>query len=164
MSGSIPILKVSALEVDDRFSYVQDEQKDEIITILEMFGRKDPFDGHCFYLFAHARKHENGADIRMIWQPRLTKPKAQTNSMLFRLNPKEPEEVMVVWIIPPREQWHLYEKGKMFQNQIVTESIYDFNHDREKLESKDENDLTDEKVQELLLRLYPNLFKSYGSD
>lgn len=159
MKNETEILKVSRLDVHDRLSCVKEEQSDNIIGAIKKFIEQDPFDGLCFYLFAHARKHEDGSSIRMLWQPRLLKPKAQTNSMLFRLNPKRRDEVLFVWILPERERWHLYEKGKMFENEAVAESIYNFQHNREEMEAAHPNDLDDATAQDVLMKLYPNLFK-----
>jgi hypothetical protein len=66
--------------------------------------------------------------------------------MLFRIDPDIDGAVTIIWILPPREMWHLYEKGKMFENEVVIESVYDFEHDRNKLERPQQGDLNDEQI------------------
>lgn len=157
--GTIPILKVSPLEVHDRLQSVKRDQSENIADVVRMFIEKDPFDGIPFYLFSHARKHEDGSSTRVVWQPRLKKPIAQTNSMLFKLDPRKKDQVVVVWMIPERHKWHLYEKGKMFENQTVIESVHAFQNNREEMEADDPLDLSDWEAQCVLQKLYPNLFK-----
>lgn len=82
---------------------------------------------------------------RMIWQPRLTKPKAQTNSMLFKAYPGT-DAVKVIWIIPERELWGQYQKGNVTQSEIVMESIHKFQNDRESLEAPEDDDSSDSEI------------------
>jgi hypothetical protein len=49
-------------------------------------------------------------------------------------------------MIPAPELWSQYAKGLMTQNKTVSESIEDFQHNRNKLEEKEEDDLSDEKI------------------
>lgn len=85
---------------------------------------------------------------RMIWQPRLTKPKAQTNSMLFKGYPGT-DTVKVIWMIPEREMWDQYRKGNLTESSIVVESIHSFEHDRERLEAKEIDDLPDARIDQI---------------
>jgi len=82
---------------------------------------------------------------RIIWQPRLTKPRAQTNSMLFKGYPGT-DNVKVIWIIPERELWDQYRKGNMTQSPIVIESIDKFLNDRASLEAPEEDDAGDAEI------------------
>ena len=154
----VKILDVNKHEVHDRLQHVKKEN--DLVEVIETLIRQDPFEGRKFYLFGHMRTHEDGANKRMLWQQRLTRPKAQTNSMLYKVDPKNPEVVWTIWIIPERGQWHLYEKGSMFENEAVMESVHDFLHNREKLEAPEDDDPTDGEAQHIYLALYPNLFKN----
>jgi hypothetical protein len=96
----------------------------------------------------YVRKYKTLEDVpekSIIWQPRLTKPKTQTNSMLFKVKPGT-DIVRVIWMIPAREMWAQYEKGKLTESSIIAESIHDFEHDRKKLEASEPDDLTEEEV------------------
>lgn len=107
---------------------------------------KRPFGTYPFYIFAHARTDDENPGLkRLIWQPRLTKPKAQTNSMLFKAFPGT-DIIKVIWMIPARELWGQFTLGKMMQNKTVCDSIHNFTHNRGKLEAPDNEDLTEDQV------------------
>lgn len=107
-----------------------------------------PFGKHPFYIYAHMRTEDNGIDKRLIWQPRLTKPKASTNSMLFKGYPGT-DNVKVIWMIPDRSLWNNFEYGNLCHNQTVAESIHDFLYNREKLEAKESDDLSDAQIDQI---------------
>jgi hypothetical protein len=142
------VMDVNRLDAHDRLKHITHAQSTDIGQTVESIRLQRPFGDYPFYLFAHARTADDGITKRLIWQPRLTKPKAQTNSMLFKVDPKT-DIVKIVWMIPPREQWPLFEKGKMMENETITTSIYDFEHNRKALEAKDPDDLTDEVIDKI---------------
>jgi len=147
MSDKIVPLKINRLDAHDRFEYFTKQSFDISQTIQQIISTR-PFGDYPFYLFAHARTADDGVTKRLIWQPRLTRPKAQTNSMLFKVDPKT-DIVKIIWMIPPKEQWHMFERGKMTENEIIAESIYDYQHNRQKLEAKDPDDLADEVIDKI---------------
>jgi len=75
--------------------------------------------------------------------------------MLFKAYPPG-EQIKVVWIIPAREMWPQYEKGKLTENKMIVESIHDFQHDRRKLEEKEEDDLPDEVIEQIYRQVAAN--------
>lgn len=137
-------MKIDRLDAHDRFEYFT-KQSFDIGECCQDLINKRPFGDYPFYIFAHARTDEDGVTKRLIWQPRLTKPKAQTNSMLFKAYPGT-DVIKVIWMIPAPELWSQYAKGLMTQNKTVSESIEDFQHNRNKLEEKEDDDLSDEKI------------------
>lgn len=157
-------MKINRLETHDRLQYLI-KQKDEIGICCQNIINKRPFGDRPFYIFAHKReigldekfslflsgKYRDIGEVpthRMIWQPRLTKPKAQTNSMLFKGYPGT-DAVKVIWIIPERELWEQYTKGKLTQCEIVVESIHKFQHNREELEAQEADDPTDAEIDQI---------------
>lgn len=144
-------MKVDILDAHDRYQYFT-KQSFDISECCEDLIKKKPFGDHPFYIFAHARTEEDGVTKRLIWQPRLTKPKAQTNSMLFKAYPGS-DMIKVIWMIPARELWGQFEYGKMTQNQTVIESIEAFRNNREKLEAKESDDLSDEAINLIYLEI-----------
>lgn len=137
-------------------------------------NRPPEFENHPFYIFAHKREigmderiSEYNQDLsealqdplrmrkywklddvpthRMIWIPRLTKPKAQANSMLFKAYPPG-DNIRIIWMIPQRELWGQYKKGNMTEHEHVCWSINKFENDPAMLEAKEEDDLPDEKI------------------
>jgi hypothetical protein len=154
-------LKINRLETHDRLQHLT-KQKDDISQYCQSIINQRPFGDRPFYIFAH--KREIGLDERfslftsgmypdlrdvpthrMIWQPRLTKPKAQTNSMLFKGYPGT-DVVKIIWMIPERELWEQYKKGNMTQCEIVVDCIDKFQNDRASLEQPDQDDPRDEEI------------------
>jgi hypothetical protein len=107
-----------------------------------------PFGNIPFYIFAHTRTDEDGVTKRLIWQPRLSKPEAQTNSMLFKAYPGT-DNIKVIWMIPAREMWDQYITGNVTESNIVQNSIRDFRFHKLDLEMKEKDDLTDEQIEQI---------------
>ena len=97
----------------------------------------------------------------IIWQPRLTKPQAQSNSMLFKAYPGT-DVIKVIWLIPSPELWDQYTKGKMTENNTVSESIELFKTNKNKLEEKEDDDLSDEKIDAIYKELSTHARKTMG--
>lgn len=154
-------MKIQRIDAHDRFTYYQ-QQQSHIGECCQSLINERPFGEHAFYIFAHARtigmdereklflsrrysSFDKVPEKTIIWQPRLTKPKAQTNSMLFKAYPGS-DNVKIIWIIPPTELWEQYEKGKMTENETIWSSINDYKNDRGKLETREEDDLSDDVI------------------
>jgi len=141
-------IKVDRLETHDRYKEFTKKTGQQSITIADCCQdliNQRPFGDTPFYIFVHPRTDEDGVTKRLIWQPRLTKPKAQTNSMLFKAYPGT-DRLKVIWQIPPREMWGQYKIGNVSEDKNVLDSIDKFEHHRELLESKEDDDLDDEKI------------------
>ena len=138
-------------------------------------GAPDQFKAYNFYIFAHKRtiemdekigiyqddlnksicnplfykrKYDRILDVpsaRMIWEPRLTRPRAQSNSMLFKAYPGT-DEIKVIWILPDKSLWSQYKKDNFFDSHIICESIYNYQNNKEKLEQCDDEDLSDSEI------------------
>jgi hypothetical protein len=137
-------MKLNKLETHDRLEHFT-KQDFSISDCCQNLIDQRPFGTHPFYIFAHARTDDDGYTKRLIWQPRLTKPKAQSNSMLFKAYPGT-DNLKVIWMIPAEELWGQYNRGLMLENRTVFESIEDFKFNREKLEKKEPDDLNDEAI------------------
>lgn len=165
-------MKLDRLDVHDRFEHFTKQSFDIGQNCQDIIDKR-PFGDHPFYIFAHkrtieldekislynqdlqnslvmgcGRKYFTLSDVpsaRIIWQPRLTKPKAQSNSMLFKVSPNS-DNVKVVWMIPAEELWEQYEKNKITQNKLICESIYAFKTDKARLEAKEPDDLDDKEI------------------
>ncbi len=137
-------MKLNRLETHDRMQHFTKQSFDIADCCQDLINQR-PFGNHSFYIFAHTRTDDDGVTKRLIWQPRLTKPKAQTNSMLFKAYPGT-DNVKVIWILPAIELWSQYTEGKVTENKKVLESIDKFNNHRIQLESKEEDDLDDKSI------------------
>lgn len=137
-------MKVNRLETHDRLEHFK-KQNFDIGECCQDIIDKRPFGDHAFYIFAHTRTDDDGVTKRLIWQPRLTKPKAQSNSMLFKAYPGT-DQIKVIWMIPAEELWAQFDKGLMLENRLVSDSIQDFRTNKNKLEAKETDDMTDEQI------------------
>lgn len=140
-------MKINRLETHDRYKHFIKKEFSISECCQDLINQR-PFGSQNFYIFAHARTDEDGVTKRLIWQPRLTRPKAQTNSMLFKAYPGT-DQIKVIWNIPARELWDQFKLGNITENKIVLESIHKFEHHREQLEMKEDDDLDDEKIDEI---------------
>ncbi len=140
-------MKIDRLDAHDRLLDLKKKGKSIDECCQDLINQR-PFGNHPFYIFAHARTHEDGANKRLIWQPRLTKPKAQTNSMLFKAYPGT-DIVKIIWMIPERVLWQQYGKDKVTENELVSWSIEQFINNRSFLEKKEDDDLSDESIDQI---------------
>jgi hypothetical protein len=138
------VMKINPSDAHDRYNFLTNQSFDIGECCQDLINQR-PFGDHPFYIFAHTRTDEDGVTKRLIWQPRLTKPKAQTNSMLFKAYPGT-DLIKVIWMIPARELWGQYGNGLITENKTVSESIHDFQFHRNKLEQKEDDDMSDEQV------------------
>lgn len=137
-------MKIDRLETHDRYEEFTKKDFDITECCLDLI-RQRPFGDHPFYIFAHARTDDDGVTKRLIWQPRLTKPRAQVNSMLFKAKPGT-EDVEIFWIIPAPEMWEQYEKGKVTESETIMWSIHQFKTNKAALEKKEDDDLSDKEI------------------
>jgi hypothetical protein len=164
-------VKLKRAETHDRFTYFQQQDFDIAACCQDLIDKK-PFGDNAFYIFAHARTIGLDEKIKLyasgkyktldlvpektiIWQPRLTKPRAQTNSMLFKAYPGS-DNIKVIWILPPKEIWEQFKKGNMTENPTIITSIYDFEHNREQLEAREDDDFDDKTID----RIYQEIGRS----
>lgn len=158
-------MKLDRLETHDRYQHFVKSEFDISKTCQTIVDQR-PFGNVPFYIFAH--KREIGSDeryslwlqmhcsiplydipsARLIWQPRLTKPQAQENSMLFKAYPGT-DNIKIIWLIPQKEIWEQYEKGNVTENSMVKESIELFKTNKEKLEQPEYDDLPEEHIQKI---------------
>lgn len=143
-------MKVDRLEAHDRLEHFNEDQSININqgaedclkknTLSLAMQEKSPY----VYLFAHPRTAEDGVTKVMFWQPRLTKPQAQTNSYLFRAESKS-DLIEVCWLIPPEEMWGQYKKGNVTHSDLVGYFIDQYNTNKPELERPHPKDLSEEE-------------------
>lgn len=162
-------MKINRLETHDRLEHFKKDQSLNISQGAEDCLKKNDLSlrlqqySPYIYLFAHPRTADDGYTKRMIWQPRLTKPKAQTNSYLFRAESNS-DKVEICWLIPPREMWDQYNKGNVTEHELVRWSIAQFIGNRENLESPDPDDLYDTKINWIYEKIAMELDQEYRMD
>lgn len=144
-------MKIDRLETHDRLEHFIEDQAKTIWEGADECLKKNPDSlklqekSPYIYIFAHPRTHDDGVTKRLLWQPRLTKPKAQTNSYLFRAQ-SNTDLIEICWLIPPKELWDQYEKGKVCESNWTLWSIEQFKYNREELEKPFAEDLSDNQA------------------
>ncbi len=154
-------MKLNRLETHDRLLHFKKNQEANIFQGAEDCLKKNP-DSLFFqsrspyvYIFAHPRTADDGVTKRMLWQPRLWKPKAQTNSYLFRAQ-SHSDLIQICWLLPPEELWSQYSIGNVTENEEILWSIDMYLYHRDKLEKDEPDDLTDEKGKPIMQEFIAN--------
>jgi len=147
-------MKISLFETHDRLEHFKKDQWETISQGAEDCLKKNrdslAIQSKCpyVYLFAHPRTADNGIDKRLLWQPRISRPKPQTNSYLFRAISFS-DTIEICWLLPPRELWGQYDTGKVTESSIVQWSIHQFEYNREFLEANHPEDLPEARAKEI---------------
>ncbi|MDE1970970.1 MAG: hypothetical protein KGI50_05340 [Patescibacteria group bacterium] len=183
-------MKLNRLDVHDKLLHFQNQSETINKGLKEcILSAPEEFDSIPFYIFAHPRTiemderislwnqdarevlmnpsltrifktFEQVPSMRYIWQPRLTKPYPQENSMLFKRIPGT-FDVDVIWIIPRRELWDQFKQGNMTESSIIVESIYKFKNNIESLAREDKNDLSYHEANKIYAQIGKN--KKYNA-
>jgi hypothetical protein len=154
-------MKLNLLETHDRLEHFVNDQRDLIAQGASDCLLKNPNSlalqekSPYIYIFAHPRTADDGTTKRMLWQPRITKPKAQTNSYLFRAI-SHTDILTICWLIPPKEMWDQYRKGNICESNYVLWSINQFQYNREELENPDPEDMSDDRARAIWLDFLTN--------
>lgn len=140
------ILTLNHLETHDRFLDFTQKHNDYISKGCQdcIDNRPEEFGNQCFYIFAHARTDDDGVTKRLIWSPRLTKPQAQSNSMLFKWY--HPDIIHIKWVIPAEELFSQFSPEKMTHNPTIWSSIVEFMKDQKRMSQREEDDASEEMV------------------
>lgn len=155
-------MEINKLDAHDRLNHFKKNQEANIFQGVEDCLKRNP---NCVsmqehfpyvYIFGHPRTADDGVTKRLLWQPRLGKPKAQTNSYLFRSISKT-DVIEIVWLLPPRELWPQYEKGKVTESEDVMTSIRNFVNHREELEKPHKDDWSEERIRRKLKSIEDSL-------
>jgi hypothetical protein len=148
-------MKLNILETHDRLQHLIKDQSANIFKGAEDCLKKNSLalaiqdKCHYVYIFAHPRTADDGVNKRLLWQPRLSIPEAQENSYLFRAQ-SHTDIIEVVWILPPKELWNQYEKGKVTEDNWANWSIQMFKSDKKILEKPHPDDLSEEKTRMIM--------------
>jgi hypothetical protein len=172
-------MKINKLDAHDRYQHFTKQSFDIAECCQDLINQR-PFFEHPFYIFAHTRTLgldeklklyssgqyktlEEVPEKSLIWQPRLTKPLAQSNSMLFKAYPGS-DIIKVIWMLPAPELWGQYGKGLLTENKTVSESISLFRNDKKKLEEKEDDDMTDLQIDAIYKELASNARRRLQKD
>jgi hypothetical protein len=147
-------MRLNTLETHDRYELLKKEQSNILSIGADECLKKNPLSlalqsrSPYVYMFAHPRTMEDGRTKKMLWQPRLSKPKAQTNSYLFRAI-SGTDNVEICWLLPPRELWGQYSTGKVTESDLIAWSINAFEYNRNLLDKVYEDDFSEEQIKNI---------------
>lgn len=145
-------MKVNRLETHDRLQHFIQDQSASIAQGAQECLKLNSLSlalqekSHYIYIYAHPRTHDDGVTQRMLWQPRLTKPKMEENSYLFRAQSKT-DNLEICWLLPPKNLWAQYIKGNVTEHELVIWSIEQYKHNRARMEEKEPDDLQDHVIE-----------------
>ncbi|SRR5258708_2751241 len=148
-------MKIQRLEAHDRLQFLKKDQSYNIFQGAEDCLKKNSLSialqekSSYIYIFAHPRTAEDGVTKIMYWQPRLSKPKPQSNSYLFRAKSKS-DQINICWLLPPREQWDEYITGKVTEDNLTNWSINQFRFNLTELERSDPEDMSEDRAKKIL--------------
>lgn len=143
----IKIMNVNRFDAHDRLKHVT-RQDFSIGECCQDIINKRPFGNNPYYIWAHSRQDDNPGVRRIIWQPRLTRPNASSNSMLFRVQPPS-ESIEIIWIIPDSSLWDNFAPGKLSHNELINGFIQQYRRDKKYLEEPHKDDLTDARAHQV---------------
>jgi hypothetical protein len=151
-------MKIDRLETHDRLQHFIEDQSNTIWQGADDCLKKNPYSlklqekSPYIYIFAHPRTTDDGLNKRMLWQPRLTKPTAQTNSYLFRAQ-SNTDIIEICWLLPPREMWNQYQTGQVCESNWVLWSIEQFEHNRKDLDKPFPDDWSDTQARNIMIEV-----------
>ena len=153
-------MKINRLETHDRLLHLKQDQSLNLSQGAEDCLKKNRLSlglqqySPYVYLFAHPRTADDGITKRMIWQPRLTKPKFQENSYLFRAI-SHTDKMEICWLLPPRATWNQYKKGNVTEHEFVRWSIEQYKNPdlKKQMEAPFADDLADHLIKEIYTKV-----------
>lgn len=164
-------MKIERLETHDRFQHFLESQSKLIFDGANACLNKNPDSlkmqelSHYIYIFAHPRtlgldekiqywnsgkytRFEDVPEKKLLWQPRLSRPKAQDNSYLFRAK-SFTDLLEICWLLPDKNLWGQYTKDNICESDVVEWSIHQFLNKREELEKPYHDDLNEMQVKNI---------------
>jgi len=144
-------VKVNRLETHDRLEHFKKDQSVNIWQGADDCLKKNPLSlalqerSPYIYIFAHPRTADDGLTKRMLWQPRLSRPPAQSNSYLFRAQ-SHTDIVEICWLIPDEMVWDQFKAGNVVEDNTIAWSIEQFRSNKKKLEAPLPDDLPNQRI------------------
>ena len=148
-------MKVNILEAHDRLKHLIKDQSSNIYQGADDCLKRNPLSlaiqekSPYIYIFAHPRTDDDGVNKRLLWQPRLSIPEAQSNSYLFRAL-SHTDMIEVCWILPPKELWGQYDAGKVTENNWASWSINEYKTNKKSLEKPHPDDMAEDKSRQIM--------------
>lgn len=138
---------------DNTEFWKQNSERNYVECVQNLIASK-PFGDRKFYIFSFVKRIDDESGKKVMYhQPRLTRPEPLPGTTLMKVDPKHPEEAIIVWTLPNQENFGLYKHGKMFADQFVSECIDKFLKNPNSLIQPDPDDLNDEQIRQVYKEL-----------
>lgn len=127
----------------------QNSEEDYVKCIQSLIASK-PFGDHKFYIFSFIKRIDDVSGTKkMFHQPRLTRPDPVPGTSLLKVDPKSPGDAIIVWTLPNRENFGLYQHDKMFADEFVHSCIQRFLNNPDDMCKPDPDDLSDNQIRDI---------------
>lgn len=149
-------MKLNLLETHDRLLHFLADQSQTIWQGAEDCLKKNPdslkYQEYMpyIYIFAHPRTDDDGVTKRMLWQPRVSRPKPQENSYLFRAL-SHTDLIETCWLIPPKDLWDQFKPEHLTHEPTIIWSIDLFKYNRKELQKPHPEDLSEKQIRQIFL-------------
>lgn len=141
---------LTADKIRDNIDFFRNNSEEDYCKMVQKIILSNPFKGNKFYIFQFPKRVDDNSGIKKMYhQARLTKPEPLPGTTLLRCDPRNPDEVEILWTLPQKENFNLYTKGKMFADPFVHECIEKYNNNREEMCRPETDDLSDREIREI---------------
>ena len=141
---------LSKNEALDSTQHWKENSEKNWVDGLQSLIQKRPFADNKFYVFMFVKMVDNATGIKkMYMQPRLTKPEPVPGSTLMQVDPRNPEEALLIWTLPSEIDEEAVKKGKVFADPFVHECVKNYIYNPRKLMKKEEGELREEEIREI---------------
>jgi hypothetical protein len=151
-------------KVKDNIQFFKENSESDYVKTIRSIIKSDPFLGNKFYIHSFIKRVDDISGIKKMYHhPRLTKPDPTPGASLLRVDPKQPEEMKVMWTIPNQETFGLYKYKKAFADQFVYECIQTYKKNPSQLSKPESDDLTDQQCRDVYQTIKERRQKETGS-
>ena len=141
---------LSKSDVGDTTQNWKENSERDWVANLQSLISKRPFGDYKFYVFMFVKRVNDVSGIKkMYMQPRLTKPEPLPGTTLLRVDPRDPGTAKMIWTLPNENNFAMYAKGKMFEDEFVHGCILKYLNNPRALMQREEGDLSDPEILEI---------------
>ena len=135
--------------IENTISLVNNKIETDYLDMIKKMIEEKPFGKHPFYIFTFPKRTDDLIGVKTIYhQPRLTKPDPMPGTTLIKVNPNREDEIRIIWILPGKESFNMYKKGKRFSDPIVYDSIQAYLKNPDLLTKPEPDDLTEDEIKD----------------
>ena len=137
---------VPMTDVKDSIENCTYNSKNDYANCIQSIIKSKPFGDVKFYIYSFLKSTEIPGVKKMYHQPRLTRPEPIHGTTLQRVDPSNPEEAIIIWTLPDKEDFEKFKEGKVFANDYIWECIQKYKYRRHEFLETDEDDLHEEDI------------------